>query len=45
METLAREAGYNILENKYVERRTVNKKENVDVPRIFVQGRFLKPSL
>ncbi|KXJ23270.1 Methyltransferase-like protein 6 [Exaiptasia diaphana] len=45
IETLTREAGYSILENKYVERRTVNKKENIDVPRIFIQGKFLKPDL
>lgn len=29
--------------NLYVERRTVNFKEGIDVPRIFVQGKYKKP--
>ena len=33
-------AGFDVETNDYVERRTVNVKENVDVPRIFVQGKF-----
>ncbi|KAJ9601499.1 hypothetical protein L9F63_000338 [Diploptera punctata] len=37
-------AGFNIICNDYVHRRTINKKENLDVPRIFVQGKFQKPS-
>lgn len=28
---------------EYVQRETVNKKEDLCVPRIFVQGKFLKP--
>jgi len=35
--------GYNIIENQYILKRTVNKKENIDVPRIFVQGRYSIP--
>ncbi|XP_073956818.1 tRNA N(3)-cytidine methyltransferase METTL6 [Choristoneura fumiferana] len=35
-------AGFEILENSYVQRRTVNFKEGVDVPRIFVQGKYKK---
>jgi len=35
-------AGYEIVENQYVHKRTVNKKEGVDVPRIFVQGKYKK---
>ena len=31
------------LENDYAYRRTVNKKEGIDVPRIFVQAKFVKP--
>ena len=27
---------------EYVERRTINKKEGVDVPRLFLQGKFRK---
>eukprot|EP00794_Sanderia_malayensis_P003818 gene3818-4349_t len=30
---------FNIVENKYTKRLTVNKKEDIEVPRIFVQGR------
>lgn len=41
--SLFEEAGYQIVENSYVHRRTVNKKENIDVPRIFVQSKVMKP--
>ncbi|CAG9575402.1 unnamed protein product [Danaus chrysippus] len=37
------EAGFEILMNNYVQRRTVNFKEGIDVPRIFVQGKYKKP--
>ncbi|CAH0747749.1 unnamed protein product [Diatraea saccharalis] len=37
------EAGFHILMNTYVQRRTVNLKEGIDVPRIFVQGKYQKP--
>ncbi|EDO45902.1 predicted protein [Nematostella vectensis] len=43
LEVLFKKAGFVVLMNKYVEKRTVNKKENIDVPRIFVQGKFMKP--
>ncbi|XP_050663713.1 tRNA N(3)-methylcytidine methyltransferase METTL6 [Leptidea sinapis] len=36
-------AGFEILTNTYVQRRTVNFKEGIDVPRIFVQGKYQKP--
>ncbi|XP_030760171.1 methyltransferase-like protein 6 [Sitophilus oryzae] len=36
--------GFEIMENTYIHRRTVNKKENVDVPRIFVQTKARKPA-
>lgn len=35
-------AGYRPVSRSYVQRRTVNKKEKVDVPRVFVQGRYEK---
>ena len=35
--------GYEIVENEYVKRRTVNRKEGIDVPRVFVQAKFIKP--
>lgn len=36
-------AGFDIKSNTYVHRRTINKKENIDVPRIFVQTKCVKP--
>lgn len=36
-------AGYEVVSNEYVCRETVNKKEDICVPRIFVQGKFKKP--
>ncbi|KAG7300931.1 hypothetical protein JYU34_015281 [Plutella xylostella] len=39
------DAGFEILMNTYVQRRTVNFKEGIDVPRIFVQGKYRKPTL
>ncbi|XP_026501101.1 tRNA N(3)-methylcytidine methyltransferase METTL6 [Vanessa tameamea] len=38
------EAGFEIIMNTYVQRRTVNFKEGIDVPRIFVQGKYKKPA-
>lgn len=35
--------GYAVINSSYIHRRTVNKKENIDLPRIFVQGKFRKP--
>ncbi|CAK1599318.1 unnamed protein product [Parnassius mnemosyne] len=37
------ETGFEIIMNTYVQRRTVNFKEGIDVPRIFVQGKYRKP--
>ncbi|GAB1863732.1 tRNA N(3)-methylcytidine methyltransferase [Camponotus japonicus] len=34
--------GFQILSCDYIQRRTVNLKENIDVPRIFVQAKFKK---
>lgn len=34
--------GFQTLNCSYVQRRTVNLKENIDVPRIFVQAKFKK---
>ncbi|XP_060810543.1 tRNA N(3)-methylcytidine methyltransferase METTL6 [Amyelois transitella] len=39
------EAGFDILMNTYVERRTVNVKEGINAPRIFVQGKYQKPTV
>ncbi|XP_059056553.1 tRNA N(3)-methylcytidine methyltransferase METTL6 [Achroia grisella] len=43
LEKLFVEAGFEIVMNTYVQRRTVNFKEGIDVPRIFVQGKYRKP--
>jgi methyltransferase-like protein 6 len=34
--------GFTIVVNEFVERRTINKKEELDVARIFVQGKYKK---
>lgn len=39
---LFRENGFEIITNTYVHRRTLNIKEGIDVPRIFLQGKFRK---
>uniref|UniRef100_A0A182RHA4 tRNA N(3)-methylcytidine methyltransferase n=1 Tax=Anopheles funestus TaxID=62324 RepID=A0A182RHA4_ANOFN len=40
---LFRKAGFTVAVNSYIHRRTINPKENIDVPRIFVQGKYSKP--
>ena len=42
IELLLTKCGFETLTLEYVERRTINKKEGVDVPRIFIQGKFRK---
>lgn len=42
VEALAGELGLTTRTLEYVQRRTVNKKEGVDVPRVFIQGVFVK---
>lgn len=36
------DAGFEVVTNEYVMRETVNKKEGLCVPRVFVQGKFKK---
>lgn len=43
-EKLFTEVGFVVVENTYVHRRTVNKKQNVNVGRIFVQSKLSKPA-
>lgn len=43
MQRLATEAGFEVLDNEYVHRMTVNKKEGIEAKRIFVQTRLRKP--
>ncbi|XP_055542416.1 tRNA N(3)-methylcytidine methyltransferase METTL6 [Wyeomyia smithii] len=40
---LFQDAGFDVVIKSYIQRRTVNPKENIDVARIFVQGKFRKP--
>lgn len=41
---LVKGAGFDVVENRYVQKETVNVKEGVSAPRVFIQGRFIKPS-
>ena len=41
LRTLFEEAGFEAVECRYVQRQTVNKKEDVSVPRVFVQAQFV----
>lgn len=41
--SLFRDEGFEVVINSYIHRRTINPKESIDVPRIFVQGKFRKP--
>ncbi|XP_039765492.1 tRNA N(3)-methylcytidine methyltransferase METTL6 [Pararge aegeria] len=43
LSNLFEKPGFEILMNTYVLRRTVNVKEGINVPRIFVQGKYRKP--
>ena len=43
VEALMKGAGLEVKESCYVNRETVNKKEGLQVPRVFVQGVFVKP--
>jgi len=42
LDVLMTKCSLEVVEQQYVQKRTVNKKEGVDVPRIFVQGRYKK---
>lgn len=37
-------SGFEVLQNNFVSRRTVNKKEGVDVKRWFMQGKYKRPA-
>ncbi|KAJ3646137.1 hypothetical protein Zmor_023739 [Zophobas morio] len=37
------ESNFEVVSATYVHRRTINKKENIDVPRVFVQAKIRKP--
>lgn len=40
---LVTEVGFGIVENCYIQKETINRKENLHVPRVFIQGKFVKP--
>lgn len=42
IQELFESAGFSVCENTYVNRRTINQKESLDVARIFLQGKFIK---
>ena len=42
MDEIVSELGFKVEVSEYVERRTINKKEDIDVPRIFLQGKYRK---
>ncbi|XP_026323847.1 methyltransferase-like protein 6 isoform X2 [Hyposmocoma kahamanoa] len=42
LEQLFFKAGFEIIKNTYVQRRTINFREGLDIPRIFVQGKYKK---
>lgn len=44
LEEIVRKAGFEVIVNDYIHRKTVNIKENVDKDRIFVQSKFTKPT-
>ncbi|CAO1417401.1 unnamed protein product [Diamesa tonsa] len=44
VEELFKNAGFEIVDNKFIHRRTINVKLNINVPRIFLQGKFKKPA-
>ena len=39
------EAGFTVSSSEYILRETVNKKEDLSVPRVFVQGKFVAKEL
>ncbi|KAJ8674275.1 hypothetical protein QAD02_005537 [Eretmocerus hayati] len=42
IQSLFESQGFKTVNCSYVQRRTINPKENINVPRIFVQGKFIK---
>lgn len=43
LDELCSSAGLSKISSVYIQRRTVNKKEGIDVPRLFVQAKYSKP--
>ncbi|PRD27320.1 UNVERIFIED_CONTAM: Methyltransferase-like protein 6 [Trichonephila clavipes] len=45
LEKLITDAGFETIVNRYVSRETINHKESICVPRVYIQGKFLKPKV
>ncbi|XP_054169275.1 tRNA N(3)-methylcytidine methyltransferase METTL6-like [Oppia nitens] len=43
METLVKSCGFEVIQNDYIKRETINRKLNTCVDRIFIQGKYAKP--
>lgn len=43
VDRLIKAAGFEVVSNEYVHRKTINIKENVNTDRVFIQGKFQKP--
>jgi len=43
LDELFTSAGYRVATSEYIFRRTVNRKEEINVQRVFIQGRYVKP--
>ncbi|XP_026291136.1 tRNA N(3)-methylcytidine methyltransferase METTL6 isoform X2 [Frankliniella occidentalis] len=37
------QCGFEVIENSYVQRKTINLKEDIDADRVFIQGKYRKP--
>nr|XP_002129350.1 methyltransferase-like protein 6 isoform X1 [Ciona intestinalis] len=44
LESLTCASGFDVVSNEYVMRETINKKKNLKVPRVFLQGKYQKPA-
>jgi len=44
LDDLFTSAGYRVATSEYIFRRTVNHKEEINVQRVFIQGRYVRPS-
>ena len=44
MAALAESAGFEVHENRYIAKETTNRKEQICVPRVFIQTKLVKPT-
>ena len=43
MESLGKSVGFEVHENRYIAKETSNRKEQICVPRVFIQSKLAKP--